>query len=160
MKRLLFWVVFLLVAAGAFVYIWRAKDPLRNHPYLLPLWVKHNVRLLAHPHPAVANGAWVELWNLYFTKWTVYQMFPVEAVNPAPISFLIERQSFPSGGENAPAMEGFFARDKPMYYKTEQVYCRTVGEALMAIMYREKKWTVDYQGDWKAWWEANGQNYR
>ena len=30
----------------------------------------------------------------------------------------------------------------------------------MAIMYREKKWTVDYEGDWQAWWLANGRNYR
>lgn len=30
----------------------------------------------------------------------------------------------------------------------------------MAIMYREKKWTVDYQGDWQSWWQANGKYYR
>lgn len=56
-------------------------------------------------------------------------------------------------------MEGFFARNKPIYYKTERVYVRTVGEALMAITYREKKWTVDFQGDWQAWWQANGKYY-
>jgi hypothetical protein len=159
MRRKIFWAVFLLAAAAAFIYIWNAKDPLRNHPYLLPVWVKHNLRLMAHPHPAVAHDAWQELSNLYFTKWTVYQMFPAEVGNAAPISFLIERQSFPGGGENAPAMEAFFARNKPIYYKTDRVYCRTVGEALMAIMYREGKWAVDYQGDWQAWWQANGQNY-
>ena len=160
MKRAIFWVVFLLVAGGALVYVWRTKDPLRNHPYFLPLWVKHNVRLLAHPHPRVAEAAWLELWNLYFTKWTVYQMFPAEVANAARISFLIERQSFPKGGDNAPAMDGFFACSRPIYYKTEQVYCRTVGEAIMAIMYREKKWSADYEGDWQAWWQANGQIYR
>ena len=160
MKRAIFWVAFLLVAGAAFIYIWRTKDPLRNHEYLLPLWVKYNVQLLAHPHPAVAHGAWLELSNLYLTKWTVYQSFPVEVGNAAPISFLIERQSLPGAGENAPAMEGFFARNKPIYYKTDRVYCRTVGEAIMAIMYREKKWSVDYQGDWPAWWQANGQHYQ
>jgi hypothetical protein len=47
-----------------------------------------------------------------------------------------------------------------VYYRTDRVYCRTVSEALMAIMYREKKWTVDYQGDWQTWWQANGKYYR
>lgn len=159
MKRVGFWVVFLLVAAAAFTYIWRARDPLRQNSYLLPLWVKYNVRLVAHPHPVVAHEAWLELWNLYFTKWMVYQMFPEHLANAAPISFLIERQSFPAGSSTAPAMEGFFAQNKPIYYKTDRVCCRTVGEALMAIMYREKKWTVDYQGDWQAWWQANGKDY-
>ena len=160
MKRAIFWVVFLLLAAGAFAYVWRAKDPLRNHPYLLPLWVKYNVRLLAHPHPAVARDAWLELWNLYFTKYKVYQMFPAMVADAAPISFLIDRQPFPAGGEKTPAMEGFFARNKPIYYQTNRVYCRTAGEAILAIMYREKAWDVDYQGDWQAWWQANGKYYR
>ena len=160
MKRAIFWVVFLMAAGIALAYIWRDKDPLRNHPYLLPVWVRHNVRLLAHPHPAVAYEAWLELSNLYFTKWMAFQMFPKEVANTAPISFLIERQSFPGGGEGHPAMEGFFAHKKPIFYRTERVYCRTVGEAIMAIMYREKKWNVDYQGNWQAWWGANGQYYR
>jgi hypothetical protein len=160
MKRAAFWVVFLVLAAGTFVYIWRTRDPLRNNPYLLPLWVKYNVRLLAHSHPGVAQKAWLEVWNLYFTKWAVFEALPEHLASTQPINFLIERQSFPRGGDNAPAMEGFFARSKPIYYNTEQVHCRTVGEALMAIMYREKKWTVDYQGDWQAWWQANGKYYR
>ena len=160
MRRALFWVVFLLFAAGAFAYLWKTNDPLRNNPYLAPFWFRYNVRLLAHPHPSVAHDAWLELWNLYFMKWAAYEMFPEHLVNTAPISFLIERQSFPRGGDNAPAMNGFFARNKPIYYRTERVYCRTVGEALMAIMFREKKWTVDYEGDWQVWWQANGKHYR
>ena len=158
--RVAFWVVFLLLATGAFAYTWRTNDPLRNNPYLAPLWVKYNLRLVAHSHPAVAHDAWLTLWNLYFTKWAVFETFPKHLVNTQPISFLIERQSLPGAGENAPAMEGFFARNKPIYYKTDRVYCRTVGEAIMAIMYREKKWSVDYQGDWPAWWQANGQHYQ
>jgi hypothetical protein len=144
MKRAVFWGAFSLVAVAAFIYIWTTQDPLRRNPYLLPFWVKHNVRLLAHPHPAVAEAAWLELWNLYFTKWTAYQMFPGLVEDHAPISFLMERKSFPAGGgPDVPAMEGFFAGRKPIYYKAEQVCCRTVGEAVMAIMYREKKWTTD-----------------
>ncbi len=152
--------VFLLVAAAAFAYIWTVKDPLRNHPYLLPLWVKYNIRLMAHPHPEVAHQAWLEVWNLYFTKWAVFDTIPQHLANTQPISFLIERESFPQGGSNTPAMEGYFARNKPVYYKTDGVCCRTVSEALMAIMHREKKWTVDYQGDWQAWWQANAKYYR
>ncbi len=160
MKRAAFWVVFIVLAAAAFSYVWRTKDPLRNNPYLLPLWVRYNVRLMAHSNPDVAHKAWLEVWNLYFTKWAVFETFPEHLANTQPISFLIERQSFPRGGDHAPAMDGFFARNKPIYYKTEQIYCRTVSEALMAIMYREKKWTADYQGDWQAWWQANGKYYR
>ncbi len=159
MKRAAFWVVFLLLASVAFAYFWNVNDPLRNNPYVVPLWVKYNVRMLAHPHPTVAHAAWLELWNLYFTKWAAYHLFPEHLTNAAPISFLIERESFPPGGENAPAMQGFFGRDKPIYYKSGRVYCRTVGEALLVIMYREKKWTVDYQGDWQAWWQANRKHY-
>jgi len=157
--RVVFWAVFLLLAAGAFAYAWKTNDPLRNNPYLAPLWVRYNLRLLAHSHPAVAHDAWLTLWNLYFTKWTVYEMFPNEVADATPISFLIERRPFPASGDK-PAVDGFFALDRPIYYKSERVYCRTVGEALMAIMYREKKWVVDYEGDWQAWWQANQKYYR
>lgn len=143
MKRLVFWVVFLAVVGVLFVYTWRTNDPLRNNPYLLPLWVRYQVRLLGHPHPAVAHDAWATLWNLYYTKWQVY----------------VERRPFRQVGDK-PAVDGFFASARPIYYRTDRVYCRTVGEALMAIMYREKKWTVDYEGDWQAWWRANGARYR
>ena len=30
----------------------------------------------------------------------------------------------------------------------------------MAMMYREGKWKVDYQDDWRAWWELNRTYYR
>lgn len=158
-RRIAFWVGFLLVAGTTFAWAWKTNDPLRNNPYLAPLWVRHNLRLLAHPHPAVAYEAWVTLWNLYFTKWAVYEMFPTEVNDATPISFLVERQAFPASGDK-PAVHGFFALERPIYYKSERVHCRTVGEALMAIMYREKKWTVDYEGDWQAWWRANGKHYR
>jgi hypothetical protein len=153
-RRAVFWVVFLLLAGGMFAFAWKTNDPLRNNPYLAPLWVRYQLRLLAHPHPAVAHDAWLTLWNLYYTKWTVYEMFPKEVGDTTPISFLIERQSFPASGDQ-PAVAGFFAVNRPIYYTSERVHCRTVGEALMAIMYREKKWPVDYEGDWKAWWQAN-----
>lgn len=159
MKRVVFWVIFLMLATGAFVYLWKTKDPLRNNPYLLERWTRYNVELLAHPHPAVAYTAWMELWNLYFTKWAVYDTLPRHVADTRALSFLIEREQFPAAGDTTPAVNGFMAREKPYFYKTDRIYCRTVGEALLAIMYREKKWRTDYEGDWKAWWEANKRYY-
>ncbi len=40
-------------------------------------------------------------------------------------------------------MDGIFASAKPVYYRTERVYCRT----------------VDYQGNWQAWWQTNRRHY-
>jgi len=158
MKRISFWVIFLAVSGALFAHQWKTKDPLHNHPLLLEYWAKHNIQLLSHPHPQVANEAWITLWNLFFRKWQVYHMLPQHFADPRPISFLIDRKPFPATGEQR-ALEAFFAQAKPIYYQSERVYCRTVGEALMAIMYREGKWKMDYEEDWNAWWELNRKHY-
>ena len=158
MKRVVFWVIFLAASGTLFAHQWKTKDPLHNHPVLLEYWTRHNIRLLAHPHPQVAQQAWLTLWDLFFRKWQVYHLLPAHFADAAPISFLIDRRAFPSTGEQ-PALEAFFAEAKPIYYQSERVYCRTVGEALMAIMYREGKWKIDYQNDWNEWWELNRGHY-
>ncbi len=160
MKRAVFWVLFLAVAAGAFGYFWKKNDPLRRHPVLLELWVKHNVRLLGHSHPEVAEAAWAELWHLYYTKWAAVPLLPPHAGDQTPISFLIVRRNMPAGGDAyQPAMAAFSAVGKAVYAKAEGVYCRTVGEAVLAIIYREKRWKSDYAGDWKSWWAENRKHY-
>ena len=159
MKRVAFWVVFLSLSGALFVHQWKTKDPLNNHPVILDQWARHNIRLLSHPHPQVAAQAWVTLWNLFQRKWQVYHLLPAHFADASPIHFLIDRKPFPATAEQ-PALEAFFAEPKPIYYRSERVYCRTVGEALMAIMYREGKWRVDYQDDWSAWWELNRAYYK
>lgn len=158
MKRAVFWVVFLVVAAGIFVHQWRDKDPMRNNPMLIDLQARYYISMLSHPQPRVAQQAWLNVWNLFFTKWQVVHLLPGYAGDPTPINFLIERRAFPASGEQR-AMNAFFAEDKPLFYRSDRVYCRNVGEALMAILYREGKWKVDYAGDWKAWWQANAKYY-
>ncbi len=76
---------------------------------------------------------------------------PLRALTPGWVGPLEHEQ---------PALEAFFAEAKPIYYRSERIYCRTVGEALMAMMYREGKWKVDYRDDWNAWWELNRTYYR
>jgi hypothetical protein len=159
MKRLAFWVVFLSVSGALFVHQWKTKDPLNNHPVILEQWARHNIRLLAHPHPQVAADAWVTLWNLFHRKWQIYHLLPAHFSDTSPIHFLVDRRSFPATGGQT-ALEAFFAEPKPIYYRSERIYCRTVGEALMAMMYREGKWKIDYQDDWNAWWELNRTYYR
>lgn len=159
MKRIVFWVIFLSVSGTLFAHQWKTKDPLNNHPVFLEYWARYNILLLAHPRPEVATQAWITLWNLFHRKWQIYHMLPQHFADRSPINFLIERKSFPASGEQ-PALEGFFAQAKPVYYYSERVYCRTVGEALMAIMHREGKWKTDYRDDWNAWWELNRTYYR
>ena len=157
--RVAFWIVFLAVSGALFAHQWKTKDPFNQHPWIIDLRARHNIGLLAHPHPKVARDAWVALWNLFHRKWQVYHLLPAHFGDASPIHFLIERKAFQSSGEQ-PALEGFFGEAKPIYYRSERIYCRTVGEALMAMMYREGKWKVDYRDDWKSWWELNRGYYR
>ncbi len=158
MKRIAFWVVFLSLAGTAFVYEWRKNDPMLHHPVLLDLRTRYNIVLLSHPHPEVASAAWVVLWNLFHRKWQVYHALPAHFGDRTPIHFLLERRAFDAAPEQ-PKMEAFFALPRPIYYEAERVYCRTVGEALMAILYREGKWKFDYRDDWGAWWTMNRTYY-
>ena len=157
--RVAFWVVFLAASGALFAHQWKTKDPFNQHPWIIDQRARHNIRLLAHPHPKVARDAWVALWNLFHRKWQVYHLLPEHFDDARAIHFLIDRKSFPSTGEQ-PALEAFFGEARPIYYASERVYCRTVGEALMAMMYREGKWKVDFGDDWKAWWELNRTYYR
>ena len=156
--RVLFWVVFLATSAVIFVHQWKKNDPLLHHPWLLEVRTRYNILLLSHSHPDVASKAWIALWNLYHRKWQVYHALPAHFADPTPIHFLLERERFPANPDMR-ALEAFFARPKPIYYQAERVYCRTVGEALMAILYREGKWQVDYRDDWHEWWVRNRTHY-
>lgn len=158
LARVAFWLVFLAASGAIFVHQWKKNDPLLHHPVLLDLRTRYNLLLLSHPHPEVASQAWITLWNLFHRKWQVYHALPAHFADATPIHFLIERQSFPRAPEQ-PAMEAFFAKAAPIYYRSERVYCRTVGEALMAILYREGKWKIDYRDDWNEWWVRNRTYY-
>lgn len=151
--RLIFWLVFLLTAAAAGRHFWIKNEPHRTSPLFAPQWTSYNIERMRHPNPLVAAAAWRELHHMYFTKWDAVDVIMASIHDDAPISFLVTKQIFPEGSEGA--KDAFWAQDKAIYYKTERIHCRTVGEALLAIVYKEKRWRTEYQGNWTEWWEAN-----
>lgn len=144
MMRRLIWLVFLLGAAAAGRHFWIKNEPHRTSPLLTPYWTSYNLQLMRHPNPRVAAAAWRELSHMYYTKWDSVDAIRELIPDEGPISFLVVRQT-----------DSFWAEDKAIYYKADRVHCRTVGEALLAIVYKEKRWRTGYDGDWAAWWEAN-----
>ena len=87
---------------------------------------------------AVALLIGVALWAAYdWVVWRVKQN--VWARSDPPIHFRLTR----GGGR---------------YYATKDGGpgdCRTVNEALMAILYQEPGWRETFAGNWRQWWDAN-----
>lgn len=143
--RIAFWIVFLAAAGFAAHRIWTRLDPLHNHPVIAPWWLSRLHTRVSSPNPATAARAWTELELCFLRKWSAYDwvVWRVKEdiwkpVDP-PIHFGLHR----SGNR-------FYARPGPP--STE---CRTVNEALMAILYQEPTWKTAHQGDWRKWWDAN-----
>ena len=152
--RLVFWIVFLAAAGVAGRHFWIKNNPLENNPLWIPVKVNYYLHQTGHPNARVATDAWLQVWNLYFTKWQAYHMILERIGDPRPISFLLERKRMP-GMEGGPEVDAFFADGKPIYHKADRVYARTVGDALLALPYREHKWKSDVGEDWQAWWAEN-----
>ena len=143
--RVAFWIVFLTVAGVAARQIWVRLDPLRNHPALAPWWLRHNYAKLSSTHAPTAVAAYVELERCFLSKWPAYDwvVWRVkeniwEKTDP-PIHFRLQRSGYRfTPHAAAPGPE-----------------CRTVTEALMAMLHQEPGWRVPLQGDWRKWWDAN-----
>jgi len=147
--RVLFWVIFLSAAGyGA----WYAKNE------TLPCKVNRYLKLMQHPNANVASDSWWGLRELYFTKWHAFRQILEHTHDPQPISFLVEKGKVPVPGEEV-RWDFLVERGRPIYYKSETIYCRTVGEAILAFVYNERRWKSDYFGDWGAWWEVNKEFY-
>ena len=157
MGRWIFWVVFLSIAFWAGVFFWKKFDPLRQYPFLIPYTTKFYLERITHPNAKVANEAYWQVNNLYFTKWAAYEIILDYVEDQRPINFLIERKL--RKFSNRPEFWGFVASSKPIFYKTDQVYCKTLGEAIMSLAHREKNWKTDCQGNWQSWWQANRGYY-
>lgn len=143
--RVAFWIVFLALAGLAATQIWVRLDPLRNHPLLAPWWLRHNHARLASDNPAAAVRAWNELDRCFLSKWSAYDWIvwrvkeDVWRKDDPPIHFQLRRS-----GNRYYAHSGAGGSE-----------CRTVNEALMAILFQEPVWTSAHRGDWQKWWEAN-----
>jgi hypothetical protein len=153
-RRLVVYAVLLLLLVGGGLAFWL---------HTVPLQVERAVRKLGHPNAEVASEGWTELHQLYRTKWAAVYPTLAHAEDDAPISFLVERRGAPFS--DRPELEGFWGSPKPRYHKTDQIWCRTVGDAIRAILYNENdaqgrpRWRTDLDGDWDAWWRANQGHY-
>lgn len=158
--RKVFWAMFGAGACAALWAVWTKADPLRKHPWLAERYLAGKIEAMKHSDPRVGAAAWGDVANAFGTSWASFQivMRLAEQNDAAPVWFLVEKEKFPVPGEAA--REGFWATSKAVFHKTDRVYCRTVGDAVRAIIYNERKWTQDWDGDWSAWWTAVKPAYR
>jgi len=143
--RIIFWSLFLPAALAFGIYAW--NKGIRQQ-------CAHQMYLMAHPNAKVASKAWNDLNRLYMSEWKAYDYLVDHVDDPRPIHFLVEAgpAQYPYGHYNTRYFE---VHDKPIFYKTNRVYCRTVGEAVLAMIYNEGKGRRDLEADWQTWWEAN-----
>lgn len=149
--RLVFWPFFLIFAVSFGIFAWQRGMEQR---------CRRCIRLIGHPQADVAAQAWWDLRELYFTKWAAVNfLLPhLDLPDDRPISFLIEREKGASSA--GPEEYGFTTRGRPVYYRTDKVWCRTVKEAILAFIYDERKWKVDLEeNDWQKWWDENRGYY-
>ncbi len=148
--RIAFYGIVLALLSGTAGYFWYRSVPVQLE---IAFWK------LRHPNAKVATEGWLEVHQLYRTKWAAVEPVLARAEDEDPISFLVEREKFPVPGKAA--REGFWVKGKPYYHKTDRIYCRTVGDAIRAIFYNETdtygkpRWKKDFFGDWDAWWQTN-----
>jgi len=140
-----FWPLFLAVALGFGWYAWNRGVEQRCRRY---------IELMGHPNANIAGQAWWDLRELYFTKWAAYSFILDHLDDDRPVSFLIEREPRPDN--NQPM---FHTRNRPIYYRSDRVWCHTVSDAMMAFIYDERKWKSDFEGDWGEWWRQNQGYY-
>jgi hypothetical protein len=152
--RLLVYGSLALALAGVAGHFWWTSAPAR---------VERALRGVRHPNARVASEAWLELHELYFTKWAAVEPIVAHASDPDPISFLVEAEEIPVPGR--PARDGFSVRGRPWYHRTDALHCTTVGDAIRAILYQavdmhgKPTWRTRYEGDWDAWWAENRGYY-
>lgn len=143
-SRRIFWPLFLCAALGGGFFFWQRQPPQQ---------VKIQLNRLEHSNAKVASRAWRKLNNLYYTDWAAFYLLLDQMQNDKPISFLVEKHS---GETNAGVKKDFFGvNDRAIFYKADRVYCRTIGEALMAIAHNDPKLNSPFHGDWQGWWRQN-----
>jgi hypothetical protein len=147
-NRILVWIIILAIAGFVVFKLYSGMVEPKFEKYL---------DLIASEDVDEATQAWIELYNLYYTSWDAYDMIMTKMHDSRPIHVQIALQESPVPGKAAEWK--FMATGKPIFYKSEGVICNTVGEALMAIIYNEKKWKSDFDGDWTSWWYSNRQYY-
>ena len=146
--RLIFWPLFVVVALTFGLYAWNRGVEHRCQQY---------IKLMGHPQANISAQAWQDLRVLYFTKWAAVNYILDHLDDDRPISFLVEREKGVASAN--PDVLGFTTHNHPIYYRTDRVWCRTVRDSILAFMYDERKWKVDFNGDWQKWWDANRGYY-
>lgn len=148
--RIVFWTLFLAGSVVAARVLWLRAEPLLNHPVIAPWWWQRQVDALASSDRATALRAWAELENGYLRKWAAYDWViwrvkeNIWKKDDPPIHFRLERS-----GHRYHATTGAPGGD-----------CRTVTDALMAMLHQDTHWRTPYAGDWGKWWDANWTRYR
>jgi hypothetical protein len=154
-----FVIIFALVAILIGVDYWSQKtyqrSPMGN--LTASFRAEYYLSRISHPNAKVADDAYWKLNDLYFTKWQTYNLILESVEDSTPISFLIEKDSMAVPGK--PSRTAYMPHRKPIFYKTDRIYCRTVGEALLTLAYREFLWKTDFEGNWQVWWQANRGYY-
>ena len=140
--RWIFWPLFVALSLAIGLYFWKQKIPVRVQTY---------IRKMHHPNARIAGNAWIELQNLALNDAQAFSLLLRDLDDSGALSFLIER---------TPKGDFFVVRGRPIYFKTERVYCESVGEALAALAYNQHQWRTDYQGSWPSWWYKNRKYYR
>ena len=143
--RLIFWTAFLAAAVFATRLIWTKLDPLRNHPVIARWWLERNYAALSSRDPAEAVAAWQELERCYLSKWHAYD-------------WVVWRVKQNIWQPNDPLIH-FHLEQSGRRFQARAIApsgeCRTVTEALMAILHQEPGWNTPRRGDWRRWWDAN-----
>ena len=149
-----FWVLVVVLLLSFAFYQWY---------FSVSQQVSRNIERLSHPHATVSGAAWEELQRLFYYEWDAFEEILNNLDNREPITFLIVLEEGKAEEEQAEAESEksvFKAWSKPLFFKADTVYCKTVREALLAIVHNDEKAQIPYSGNWESWWRENRKYFR
>lgn len=149
-RRIALWAAILAAAGVALGVIWHELNPLEMHPVIREWWFRHNLRLLASSDPATGVRGWTELRRLYHRWWWGYDR----------VVWQVKQDAWQA---DSPSIRFRLVGDGSAFVATADATrpgdCRTVQDAMMAILYGEPTRLTPFRGDWWAWWVENEKAY-